>query len=79
MSQQHHHPILKWFGIVSAIIILAFLIYFGSHSYKAKLTETEKYLERQKNTRHILIDKIGTAEIYLVVYNGDTLGVVSVK
>ena len=69
--------------VMSGAVVLVFLIwlYFPVKNYWIESKEEEAIYQRIKsNSRHIKIDDLpNDIGVYMIIYKGDTLGVVAIK
>lgn len=79
MAYKDLSPKQKLMFKVMMFLFLGFLIYAGVKYSILTAQDNELFESRQAKTQHILIDKIDDYKIWLIVYDGDTVGTVSTK
>lgn len=75
----NYHPWHRKAAVVIMFALLCAFFYLTFLYFRQQQQEKVKFEERRKHAEHYLIDKEGNYEIYLQIYNGDTVGVFSIK
>lgn len=66
-------------SIILTVLVLASLLFLSGKYFIEKREERDKYEKVKEYSKHTKIDDISGNDIYLIILNGDTMGVVSVK
>jgi hypothetical protein len=74
-----HTKTERLIGIVGLTILATLGVYALGFFYKIKLDERNVLYKNIKTVQHFPVDRIGDYTVYLIVLNGDTLGVTAIK
>lgn len=66
-------------GIIGLAIMATLCIYSLGFLYKINLNQRNILYKNIETVQHFPVDKINDHTVYLIVLNGDTLGVVAIK
>ena len=73
---KNRHISLRIIGYVLAFIFACVALYFAIVFAIRYNEDDQAFFRRKQDARHIAIDEINSKTVYLIIYKGDTLGVV---
>jgi hypothetical protein len=79
MKYKDYSPLKKFFAKAFGFTLALFVVYaFVKYNiYRAK--KGDEFVSRQEHSKHIEIDEIDGQRVWLIIYNGDTIGTVTTK